>query len=167
MTSVASRRSARVLLVDGRHRLLLFRFQTPAHWAVPHFWATPGGGVQDGESLPAAAARELREEIGLHVAEDRLGPVVACSSGPAEFGDRILDATDSFFFLRIGTHTIDTSGQEDGERAYMSGYRWWTLPELAATDELVFPINLTDLLPGLIAGELPAEPVRLPWRHGE
>ena len=50
------RRSARVLLLDASDRLLLVQ--------SGHAWFAPGGGVEEGERLAVAAARELREEIG-------------------------------------------------------------------------------------------------------
>ena len=38
-------------------------------------WSLPGGGVKRGETAGMAAARELGEELGLHIAPWALGPV--------------------------------------------------------------------------------------------
>ena len=57
------RPAARILLVDGAGRVLLFRF-TPEDGRAP-FWCTPGGAVDPGESYEEAARRELYEETGI------------------------------------------------------------------------------------------------------
>jgi 8-oxo-dGTP diphosphatase len=48
-----------------RRLLLQYRVNTPRH--ADH-WSTPGGKVEPGESPEAAIARELEEEIGVHIA---------------------------------------------------------------------------------------------------
>lgn len=69
------RTSARVLPVSPDGACLLLREIDPLHPEAP-YWSSIGGGVDDGEALRAAAARELREEAGVEVDPiDLIGPI--------------------------------------------------------------------------------------------
>jgi 8-oxo-dGTP pyrophosphatase MutT (NUDIX family) len=159
------RRSARVLLVNGAQRLLLLRFCDDELPGKPVSWLVPGGGVNPGEGLPEAAARELWEEIGLVVAAPELGAVVALTSGYVDFGWAVGIFRDDFFFYRVDQHEVDNSRLDERERRQVTGHRWWSIDELAGSDELIYPFGLVPLLAELLAGRIPAEPVRLPWHH--
>lgn len=151
-----TRRSARVLLLDASDRLLLVQSGDA--------WLAPGGGVEEGEGLAEAAARELREETGLTVVPAGLFPV-AFTTGRADLGWASGLFRDDFFLHRVTSHEVDPAGLNEFERRHYRGHRWWTQAELAATRETIYPVNLAALVADLIAGWRPATPIALPWHH--
>lgn len=155
-----------MLLLDDADRLLLFRgYLNSNEPELGHCWWTPGGGVNKRETLPAAAARELREETGLIRSPDDLGPVIAETSGYADLGWAKGVFRDDFFFHRVAGHEVDTSGFEALERSQITAHRWWPRDELATTSEAIYPFGLAALLAALTDGHIPPEPVQLPWHH--
>jgi 8-oxo-dGTP diphosphatase len=66
-----------VALVDVDGRVLLA--QRPAGKAMAGLWEFPGGKVQPGEAPEAALIRELKEELGIDVAEACLAPFTFAS----------------------------------------------------------------------------------------
>ncbi|QLQ36022.1 NUDIX hydrolase [Micromonospora robiginosa] len=157
------RHSARVLLVDRAGRLLLLRFRfAPTGPARGHGWVTPGGGVEGDEPLAHAAAREVREEIGLVVDPDRLGRPVAYRVGADDRGPTSGLFRDDFFLHRLDRHDVDVGGMESHERVTHAGHRWWTLDELASTRDVVYPLGLSTLLADVLDGRVPTPARRLP-----
>jgi 8-oxo-dGTP pyrophosphatase MutT (NUDIX family) len=140
------RSAARWLLVDGEGRVLLFRFTyAKGSLAGRAWWATPGGGVEAGETLEQCAVRELREETGLEVNDP--GPVVWRRSFEMDMhdGERVF-AEEAYFRLDIAGANLSRVGWTELEREVMSRHRWWSQAELAATEETIFPENLIALL---------------------
>ena len=157
-------------MIDPRTRLLLFRFDNGRDGAS---WLTPGGGIHRGETIEAAAVRELAEETGYVVAEADLGPVIATRGGiwRADRSGRLVFGADTFFLVRVAHSAVSTDGHEELERSIITGHRWWTVGELRSTRERVSPPGVADLVASLLADGVPARPVRLrgapPAERGE
>jgi 8-oxo-dGTP diphosphatase len=141
MSERKQRPAARILLLDGEGRILLFRFD-PADRAP--FWVTPGGAVDPGESYEAAARRELFEETGI-VAEPgvevarRLADFITLEGVP-------VTADERYFLVQADTVEVDTSGHTPLEQRVMQEWRWFSADEIADFPEPIFPVDLLDML---------------------
>ena len=117
------RPSARLLITTPQRRVLLFRFvhKTGAP-AGKVRWATPGRGVEDGETFAEAAMRELREETGIHAAQ-MAGPV-----GRSEVQLQLPDgewvlAVEQYIVAHTGTELISRDSWTVQERELMAEHR--------------------------------------------
>jgi 8-oxo-dGTP pyrophosphatase MutT (NUDIX family) len=146
MSAPAIRQAARVLLLDGAGRVLLFRGYDPANADLGSWWFTVGGGVDEGESVRDAAARELLEETGLSLApESFAGPLYR------EYAEFSIAGTDyqqdnEFYAVRVDNHDVDITGFTELETTFVVEHRWWSLEELRATTDTVYPECLADLI---------------------
>ena len=140
------RPSSRLLVVDRRDRLLLFRFEhKEGALAGQAFWATPGGGVDHGETFEKAALRELQEETGLFV--DDPGPQVArrIASFALPTGEMV-EADERYFLIRTEPFEVSARNWTDLERSVMVAHGWWSQADLLSSEDRVWPENLEEIM---------------------
>ena len=149
------RQAARAVVLDPTDRILLVRFQFPTRTV----WATPGGGVDAGETHEQAIVRELAEEAGLEEVE--LGPWIWTRTHVFPFESGLWDGQQERYVL------VRTSAFEPAPRftpdqlaaEFVTAVRWWTQAELAAAEELFAPRRLPELVAALLRDGPPGEPV--------
>jgi 8-oxo-dGTP diphosphatase len=141
-----TRLSARLLVLDPSGRILLFRFvHRNGALAGQDYWATPGGGVEDGETFEQAAIRELEEETGIRVRD------IGLEVGRREFvlqlhnGERVM-ADERFFLVKLTAASLSRDGWTAQVVEVMADHRWWSLDELAQTSATIWPENLLAML---------------------
>jgi 8-oxo-dGTP pyrophosphatase MutT (NUDIX family) len=138
-----------VLLLAERS-VLLIKGIDPGRPDAGSWWLTPGGGVDDGESIEGAAAREVHEETGLRLDPAELGQVVATRVADFEFEHRQFRQTEYFFAVEVSSFTPLDHGWDDLERRSLLDHRWWSAEELRASSATVYPSELADLVDAVL-----------------
>lgn len=141
-----AREAARVLLFDVHGRLLLLQGHDPAQ-PGRHWWFTPGGGLEPGETHREAALRELTEETGYVVAPDALEGPVWERSALFDFMATPYVQHEEFFVAHLAPETrAGTTAWTATEVDTLDAAHWFSRRDLDAVTIEVFPMRLPALL---------------------
>lgn len=136
----------RAIVVDPDERTLLVRFD----FGDRIVWATPGGGIEPGESDEHALRRELLEEAGLEKVE--LGPFVWTRTHVVPLaGGRWDGQTERYYFVR--TPAFEPRPRMTWAELRAEGVteiRWWSQEALGASDVVFAPRRFPELLAELL-----------------
>jgi 8-oxo-dGTP diphosphatase len=153
------RLTARVLLFDDDGRILLLKGRLPNRSTSS--WFTVGGGVEPGETLLEAALREIAEETGF-VENVELGPIVWTREAVSMLasGEMAL-FKESYIVARCRGGEASRAGWEAHELDLIDDIRWWSLEEIAATTDRIWPERFCELIGAVARGEHPASPLEI------
>ena len=152
--------TVRVLLFDPAGRILLMKGRMSHTRDGPGAWFTVGGGAEPGETLEACARREIAEETGF--AQVELGPAVWRREGIGSLASgEMVRFKETYLVAHCAGGEPARDGWEAHEHDLVDDLRWWTLEDLAACADAIYPEQLLDLLPDVAAGRYPAEPLEI------
>jgi 8-oxo-dGTP diphosphatase len=141
--------SGALVVCDGR--ILLVHH----HRSGPHdFWIAPGGGVEGGETLEAAATRETLEETGLAVRIDRLAYI-------DELWAKSARVVKFWFLAEYVSGALNVADNPAGDESIVEA-GWFGRGELPAGQ--VFPDPLRDRFWADLERGFPA-PIKLPLKR--
>lgn len=149
------RLAVKLLLVDPQDRLLLIDAVDPADGST--YLYPVGGGVEPGESLHDAAAREAFEETGL--TELPPGDHVWRRRHRYAFNGQVSDVHEEWTIHQVHHFTPIPAQLSPVEAQSILGFRWWSAAELTDTHQPTFPPNLAHLFSNLLADGLPTWPL--------
>lgn len=155
----------RVLLLDVADRVLLQAFVDPevrrpgAAATEAPAWFPPGGGLEPGEEPAAGLARELLEETGFD--DVAWGPWVWRRSVDLLLHGEVRRFEEDYRLAHVALERPTPRPTAFGpwEAHTFRGYRWWTLAELEATSERLFPPGIARRLRKLVADGPPSAPI--------
>ena len=140
------RQVGRVLIRNHAGDVFLLRGRDPGEPDRPAFWFTPGGKIDPGETAQEAAARELQEEVGIAVEPAALGEVIGTEDVTYRFNGVSYRQSGVFFALSHENPRLHTEGLTAIEAETIDMGQWWSLAEILATEETIYPENLGEML---------------------
>ena len=151
------RRAGRAIVRSADGRVLMFRGVDPGDRGRGGFWFTPGGGLDDDESVAQGLRRELIEETGLDVVD--VGPVVLRRRDRFPMLGEVWLQDETVHLIDVeAVFEPEVGGLEDLEASVITEHRWLSAADLRSLGEAFYPNCLADLLDEIAAFGPPAEP---------
>ncbi len=107
---------------------------------VNDYWCTPGGGLDDGESLHAGLTREMIEETGVAPVIGKLLFVQQYADEKREYLEFFFEITNADEYEQIDLHTTSHGAIEVAEFGFIDVTKERVLPESLRNIDLASPI---------------------------
>jgi 8-oxo-dGTP pyrophosphatase MutT (NUDIX family) len=158
------RNSARGIVFNAAGEIMLLRCEDlapvdPRNPALLKYWVTPGGGTKEGETSEQSLLRELHEEAGLVGVE--VGDCVWIRELELHLERGPVMSRERYYLCRSPQIQFTSEHMTESERAVIKDIRWWSLDQLAASNETFRPPGLFSLVSSIVVDGPPRQPIRI------
>jgi 8-oxo-dGTP pyrophosphatase MutT (NUDIX family) len=141
---------ARVLVINDKRETFLLRGRDVTLPDRAPFWFTPGGKIDEGETAPEAACRELFEEIGLLASPEQVGDIIGTEVSDYEFLGQAYRQNGVFYAFFSNHANLNSAGWSEIEAHTIDQGKWWSVHELQKTAETIYPAHLAEMLASVV-----------------
>jgi 8-oxo-dGTP pyrophosphatase MutT (NUDIX family) len=163
----STRKSMRVILLNEQNEVLLLKVDDP-HVAErdgvnrgPH-WFLVGGAIEEGETPEEAVLREIYEETGIEKDKIVLGPIVWRGELDLMFYGKPVRLKQRYMVAKTSDAKVSFALLTPQEKEVILEARWFSLAEIIASSDLIYPRCLKDYLPAIISGDYPRDQIEIP-----
>lgn len=158
--------SVRILLINSKNKVALVSADDPKLRSADgsykgRFWFLPGGKIEANESHTDAIYRELQEETGLQKHNLAIGPLVWQGTVNLLKNDQPLAIRQFFFVVYTNAESLQFSQLDSWETSHLKNISWFSLEDIKNSNETIYPIGLSELLPDILAKRFPQQPIEI------
>ena len=154
----AVRQSVRVILLNAADEVLLMCMDDPNIHAVGEQYSGPFWTLI-GESQLQAAVREVFEDTGLGPHDIELGPVVWIEQLELVLHGCPTRIEQQYIAARTTRTDVTMAHLTQHEPSVVKRLSWFSLDEIAACSDKIYPVGIVDYLPDVIAGKSRVQPL--------
>ncbi|HTO78533.1 MAG TPA: phosphoglycerate mutase, partial [Methylocystis sp.] len=81
-----------------------------------------------------------------------VGPAVASFEFPLLLPSGWVQGVERYFLVRCPVFEPDLKALTESEASYVLGWKWWSKDEIAASNELIYPEGLANMLGNMGVG---------------
>jgi 8-oxo-dGTP pyrophosphatase MutT (NUDIX family) len=157
------RTAVKVVLLNDADELLLMCIDEPTITSMSgeyrgRFWTLIGGAIEPGETIRAAAEREVFEETGLTGEDVAFGPHVWFGELDLILFGKPTHIRQEFVVARTRRTQVSLANLTDAEKTMVEQLSWFSLDRIVNSGEVIHPVRLPQYLPDVIAGQYPEAP---------